>query len=85
MPITLLCCFYFKIEQWQSYFIIIVKCNETLLVYLIHEQLETGVTIDSVHKIEINKKENDVKLFKYDKDVHLMVFLMKDKAANEIT
>lgn len=54
-------------------------------MYLIHEQLETGVTIDSVHKIEINKKENDVKLFKYDKDVHLVVYMIKDKAANEIT
>lgn len=54
-------------------------------MYLIHEQFETGVTIDSVHKIEITKKENDIKLFKYDEDVHLVVFIMKNKAANEIT
>ncbi|CAO1435514.1 unnamed protein product [Diamesa serratosioi] len=74
-----------QIEQWQNYFIIVLKCNETLFVYLIHEQLETGITLNSVHKIEINKKENDIKLFKYDKDVHLVVFTMKDKAANELT
>lgn len=80
-------CFFFnlKIEQWHNYFIIVVKCNEKLYVYLIHKHLETGVAIDSIHKIEINAKENDIKLFKYDKDVHLVVFTMKDKEANELT